>query len=94
MVFISVKKDFNVNDLFDAIYSSLPSLVCCKIKIPLNDKSQSFVSWIYETAHVLDISYDDFIYVSFESNSSVCDKIVSRCTRMAGASVIESKSAR
>ncbi|OGS41013.1 MAG: GTPase HflX [Euryarchaeota archaeon RBG_13_31_8] len=84
MVFISVKNDFNINNLSDAIYSSLPSLVCCKIKIPLNDKSQSFVSWIYETAHVLDISYDDFIIVSFESTSSVCDKIVSRCKDLDG----------
>ncbi len=84
MVFISVKNDFNINNLSDAIYSSLPSLVCCKIKIPLNDKSQSFVSWIYETAHVLDISYDDFVIVSFECTSSVCDKIVSRCKDLDG----------
>ena len=84
MVFISVKNDFNVNNLFKVIYNSLPSLVCCKIKIPLNKKSQSFISWIYETAHVLDISYNDFIVVSFESSSIVCDKIVSRCKNIDG----------
>jgi len=78
-VFISVKNDFNVDDLFDTLYSCLPSLVCCKIKIPLNEKSQSFVSWVYEIAHVLDISYDRFIVVSFECSSSICDKIVTRC---------------
>jgi GTP-binding protein HflX len=83
-VFISVKNDFNVDDLFDVIYSSLPSLVCCTIKIPLTEKSQSFVSWIYETAHVLNISYDDFIVVSFECSSSVCDKIISRCKDLDG----------
>jgi GTP-binding protein HflX len=84
MVFISVKNDFNIDDLFDVIYSSLPSLVNCKIKIPLTEKSQSFVSWIYETAHVLDVSYDDFIVVSFECSSNVCDKIVSRCKNLDG----------
>ncbi len=84
IVFISVKNDFNVNDLFNTLHSSLPSLVCCKIKIPINEKSQSFVSWVYEVAHVLNISYNDFIVIFFESNSSICDKIISRSKDLDG----------
>jgi GTPase len=84
MVFVSVKNNFNIGELFDVIYSFLPHLVGCKIKIPLCEESQSFVSWIYEKAHVLDVSYDDFVVISFECNSSVCDKILSRCRELNG----------
>ncbi len=84
MVFISVKTDLSINSLFNVIYISLPSLVCCKIKFPLNDKSQSFISWIYEITHVIDISYNDFVVVTFECSSSVCDKIVSCCKDLDG----------
>ena len=84
MVFISVKDNFNVGELFDVLYSFLPRLVGCKIKIPLCEHSQSFVSWVYEKAHVLDVSYDDFVVISFECNSSVCDKIISRCKDLNG----------
>jgi GTP-binding protein HflX len=78
MAFISIKNNFNVDKMFNTIYSSLPSLVCCKIKLPINEKSQSFVSWVHKITNVLDISYDDFIVISFECNSSICDKIISR----------------
>lgn len=85
MVFISVKNNFNIDKLFDVIYSFLPRLVCCKIKIPSCEKSQSFVSWVHEKAHVIDVSYDDFIVISFKCNSSVCDKIISRCRDLNGS---------
>jgi GTP-binding protein HflX len=78
MAFISIKNNFNVDKMFNTIYSSLPSLVCCKIKLPINEKSQSFISWVHKITNVLDISYDDFIVISFECNSNICDKIISR----------------
>ena len=94
MVFISVKNRFNIDGLYYAVYKSLPSLVCCKIRIPLDETSQSFISWIYEITHVLDISYGRFIVITFESSSNICDKIISRLTNITGAEVILAKSTR
>ena len=76
---ISVKNRENIDKLLDFIYESLPQLVKFKIKLPVNQETQSFISWIYEKAHVLDISYDENVTLFIECNINLRDKIVSKC---------------
>ena len=84
IVCISVKNKENIDVLLDMLYESLPHLFRFSIKLPVNRESQSFISWIYEKANVLNISYDDFAIVSVESDAVVKDKIVSRCNDLGG----------
>ena len=77
-VFISVKKQKNLNNLLDIIHKSLPRLMNFKIEIPINKETQSLISWIYEKAHVLDIKYDNFVAMNIECDSILHDKILSK----------------
>ena len=76
---VSVKNRENIDKLLDFIYESLPQLVKFKIKLPVNKETQSFISWIYEKAHVLDISYGEYVTLFIECNTNLHDKIVSKC---------------
>lgn len=84
---ISVKSQEDIDILLDLIYESLPQLVRFKIKLPVDQDTQSFISWIYEKAHVLDISYEDYVTISIECNTSLRDKIVSKCQDFNGVVV-------
>ena len=55
-----------------------------KIKLPLNDESQSIISWIYEKANILDISYEEYAVLSIECNIGVREKIISKCNDING----------
>ena len=74
----------NVDGLLEIIYNSLPQLATFKIRLPMSEKTQSFVSWIYEKAHVSEISYGDFVTLSVECNAKMHDKIVSKCQSLNG----------
>lgn len=89
IITLSVKNQQNIEKLLDLIYESLPQLVKFKIILPLNQETQSFVSWIYEKAHVLDISYDDKIVIYIESNIGLKEKIISRCKELKGRLLID-----
>jgi len=82
---ISVRTDENIDMLLDLVYGSLPHFMRFKIKLPVNDETQSFVSWIYDKAHVCDIFYDDFVTVTVECSSGIHDKIISRCEGLKGS---------
>ena len=84
IVAISVKNKENIDELLSIIFSSMPKLVKCTIKIPLNKKTQSFISWIYDKTHVLKVSYNEFIIISFECNSIIRDKIISKNSSLDG----------
>ena len=60
-----------------------------KIKLPLNKDTQSFISWIYEKAHVFDISYEDNVTIFIECNTNLRDKIVTKCQDFNGIAVFE-----
>ena len=85
---VSVKNRINIDELLEVIHGSLPHLVSFKLKLPADEHSQSFISWIYETANVVDISYGDFVIISVESDIGIKNKIISRCNSLNG-SVIE-----
>jgi len=84
IIAISAKNQQNIEKLLDLIYESLPQIVRFKIKLPLNQETQSFVSWIYEKAHVLEISYDKYIVIHIESSIGLKEKIISRCKNLQG----------
>ena len=81
---ISVKNSINIDLLLNAIYELLPQLAKIRLRMPINQKTQSFVSWIYEKAHISEISYKDCITLSVECNIKIRDKIIARCRNFEG----------
>jgi len=89
IITISVKNKTNIDTLLKLIYESLPHLVRFKIKLPINKDTQSFISWIYDIANVLEIKYDDYVTITIDSNASLSSKIISRCKDLHGFQVVE-----
>ncbi len=81
---ISAKNNKNVDQLLSAVYESLPKLVKSVVRLPLTKESQSLVSQIYDNANVIDVSYDDFVTISFECKYDIKDKILSDCRDING----------
>lgn len=81
---VSVTKKQHIDALLDTIYRSLPHIIAIKIQLPINEQSQSFISWIYGKAHVADISYGDKVTLSVECNVGIRDKIVDTCQDLQG----------
>jgi len=84
-VFISVKNKKNIDMLMGIVYQSLPNIARVKLRLPVNEKTQSFISWIYEKAHVSDVSYDDYVTLCIECNARIKNKIVSKCKALNGS---------
>ncbi|MGF3584728.1 MAG: GTPase HflX [Thermoplasmatota archaeon] len=84
IVSISVKNKENVDMLLDMIHDSLPRISSLKLRLPVNEKTQSFISWMYEKARVYDVVYNDYITVSVDCNIEIKDKILSRCNELDG----------
>jgi len=82
---VSAKNHFNIDKLLDMIYESLPQLVRFRIQLPLNNDTQSFISWIFKKAHVLDISYEENTKLFIESSTGLRDKIISKCRQLNGS---------
>lgn len=82
---ISVSDGKNIDLLQNKIIDSLPDLVKCKIKLPLNENSQSLISFIHDKARVFDVVYDDSVNISFECNAHVYRQIISSCKKMDGS---------
>jgi GTP-binding protein HflX len=84
-VFISVKNKKNIDMLMGIVYQSLPNIARVKLRLPVNEKTQSFISWVYEKAHVSDISYDDYVTLCVECNARINNKIISKCKALNGS---------
>ena len=89
IIAISIKNQQNIEKLLDLIYKSLPQIINFKIELPLNQETQSFVSWIYEKAHVLEISYDKYVIIHIESSIGLREKIISRCKDLKGRLLLD-----
>jgi len=89
IVNISVKNKKNIDVLLDQIYESLPQLVRFKIRLPINRETQSFISWIYEKANVLDVSYSDYVTLKIDCNASLKSKIITKCQNFNGFQVFD-----
>ena len=84
VISISVKNRKNIDLLLNAIYELLPQLAKITMRMPINEKTQSFISWIYEKAYISEISYKDCVTLSVECNTKIRDKIVSKCRDFGG----------
>jgi GTP-binding protein HflX len=84
VIFVSAKNRKNMGMLLDIIHDLLPNRAKIKIRLPANEKTQSFVSWIYEKAHISDIVYEDCVTISVECSTIMKDKILSRCLELGG----------
>lgn len=82
---VSVKNRKNIDMLLGIIHDLLPHLAKVKLRLPASEKTQSFISWVYEKAHVSDISYDDYVTLSVECNAMIRDKIISKCKELQGS---------
>ena len=84
IIMISAKNKININELLNIIYDSLPYVYHLKIQLPLNEETQSFISWIYNKSFVIDICYDDSITVSLNCNVNIKERIISKCLKLGG----------
>jgi GTP-binding protein HflX len=84
LIAIAVKTKENIDGLIETIYHLLPNVSSLKIILPMSNESQSFLSWLYQTAHVKEITYGDGIKLSLECNSKMREKIIARCLDLGG----------
>jgi GTP-binding protein HflX len=84
VISVSAKNRKNMGVLLGIIHDLLPHLAKIKIRLPANEKTQSFVSWIYGKAHISDIVYEDCVTISVECSTIMKDKILSRCLELGG----------
>jgi len=82
---ISAKEHRNIDVLFDAIYASLPNLVTLKLWLPMTKEAQAFVSKLYDTTRVIDVSYTDHITIDIECNAKIKEKIIASCQALNGS---------
>jgi len=85
---ISTKQNKNIDKLLDMICDNLPNLISFKIKLPVTNEAQRFISWIHDKAFVGDISYNDQITVSLKCNIEIYHKILSK-KKKTGFSIIK-----
>ena len=81
---VSVENKENIDILMDVIYKSLPHLAKITIELPANEKTQPFISWLYEKVHVCSVSYSETVKLDIECNPLIRDKIVSICHTLNG----------
>ena len=84
MIPVSAKTGYNINMLLETIYNALPYLIGFKIKLPVDNETQSFISWIYEKTRVHEVSYNDFVTISGECNIRIHGIICSKCKEFKG----------
>ncbi|HEC89549.1 MAG TPA: HflX family GTPase, partial [Thermoplasmatales archaeon] len=86
---ISVKTGENIDLLLETIYDLLPQLSHLSLTLPNTSSVQSFISWLYERANVLSISYDKDISIDVECNSKLKNKIISTCKKLKGSYILK-----
>lgn len=84
---VSVKEKKGIDLLLENIYKSLPHVVEMTLKLPLNEKSQAFVSQLYKKTRVSNINYNHSITINIECNAKIREKIQSKCETLQGSIV-------
>ena len=82
---ISVKEEKNIGILIENIYKSLPHLTKIRLTLPLNKKSQAFVSHLYQIAQIVNITYGKNIIVEVACNMKIEDEIIAQCQELKGS---------
>jgi GTP-binding protein HflX len=84
VVDISVKEQKNIDELLQTIYDSLPHMVKITFTLPLEEKSQAFISQLYGKTKVTHITYDEVITVEVECNEKIKEKLIAACRAIKG----------
>ncbi len=84
---ISIKEERGIDLLLENIYESLPHLVEMTLKLPLNEKSQAFVSQLYKKTRVSHVNYNHSITINIECNAKIREKIQSKCEFLQGSTI-------
>jgi GTP-binding protein HflX len=83
-VSISAKEKLNITSLLETIYDTLPNVIQMTLVLPLNEKSQAFISELYNKTKVSNIFYNQTITLNIECNSKIKEKIQSKCRALQG----------
>jgi GTP-binding protein HflX len=84
VVDISVKQQKNIDSLLQIVYDSLPHMVKITFQLPLEEKSQAFISQLYEKTKVINITYGQHITVKVECNENIKEKLIALCNSVKG----------
>jgi GTPase len=83
-VSISVKEQRHIDILLQTIYHALPHMVKITFQLPVSQKSQSFISQLYEKTQVIQITYGEVITVEVECNEKIKEKLIAACRTIKG----------
>lgn len=81
---LSVKEQKNIEKLLQIIYNTLPHLVKLTFQLPLQEKSQTFISELYKKTKVLHITYSVTITIKVECNEKIKEKLIASCHAIDG----------
>ena len=84
MVDISVKEQKNIERLLQIISESLPHMAKITFQLSPEEKSQAFISQLYEKTKVIHIRYNKFITVEVECNEKIKEKLIAACRAING----------
>jgi GTP-binding protein HflX len=84
VVDISVKEQKNIKKLLQTISDLLPHMAKITFQLPLEEKSQAFISQLYEKTKVVHIKYNEFITVEVECNEKIKEKLIAACRTING----------
>ena len=70
--------------LLQTIYECLPHLVKIIFKLPLGEKTHSFISQLYEKTHVISVTYHEVITVTVECNEKIKEKLIAASRAIQG----------
>ncbi len=84
VVNISVKEQKNIDELLQTIYDSLPHMVKLTFQLPLEEKSQAFISQLYRKTKVTNITYGEVITVDIECNEKIKEKLIAASRTIQG----------
>lgn len=73
-VVVSAAEGENLDELVSRVKGELPDWDRTTLDLPMSDDGMSTVSWLYDTAEVLDVEYDDEIHVEFKARDEIISK--------------------
>ncbi len=81
---LSVKEKKYIDLFSETLHSVLPQRVNIRFQLPNNETIQSFVSWLHEKTHVIDITYRGKVDVTVECNQKIQQKINAKIKELNG----------
>lgn len=90
IVSISVAEKIHLNKVVNKIFELLPQLYRLRFKLPNDEQTQSFLSWMFDYAQLEDIRYREKVHICITTHEQIKDKIISKINTLHGA-IIEVK---